>query len=619
MDINKIMDSKSAKKLELIKNSHVESIIKKYAELCKPEKIIILDDSEEDLEFVRKMSLEKGEEKHLSLKGHTIHFDGINDQGREPKNTRILLPKGKKLSKSINTMDRDEGLAEVFGLMDGIMKGKEMIVAFYCLGPNNSKFSIPALQITDSYYVLHSESILYRQGYSEFKKLNGSKEFFHFIHSAGELDSRGNTVHIDKRRIYMDLEEERVLTINNQYAGNSVGLKKLALRLAISKADKEDWLCEHMFVMGAKPLSGERITYFTGAFPSACGKTSTAMIPGQTIIGDDIAYLKKGDDGRCYATNVEQGIFGIIENINPTDDPVIYNSLTTPRELIMSNILINNNKPYWLGMGQDLPVEGENFSGTWHKGKKDEAGKEILPAHKNARYTIKISELENADPKLHDHNGVKISGIIYGGRDSDTNPPVIESLSWAHGVFIGASVESEATAAKIGAEGSRNHDPMANMDFLVIPLGVYINNHIKFGDDLDITPRIFSTNYFLKDENGKFLNDKVDKKVWLTWMEGRVHEEYESIETPIGNIPLYEDIHMLFKKIFGKDYTMKDYETQFSIRTTKLLERLDRIHKIYETEDHVPEIFHTHLEQQRQRLKELAKKHGKETIKPSEL
>ncbi|MBN1792071.1 phosphoenolpyruvate carboxykinase (GTP) [Candidatus Woesearchaeota archaeon] len=612
------MDDDSRKKLEGVKNKHVEAIVERYAGLCKPDRIVVLDGSKKDLEFARAQSVVKGEETPLRMGGHTVHFDGYYDQGREAKNTRVLLPKGQSLSKSINTIDKEEGLKEVLSLLEGSMKGKEMVVAFFCLGPENSMFSIPALQLTDSYYVLHSECILYRQGYDEFKRLKGDDKFFHFVHSAGELDERKNTKNVDKRRIYIDLEEERVFTVNNQYAGNSVGLKKLALRLAISKANKEDWLCEHMFIMGARPLHKDRVTYFTGAFPSSCGKTSTAMIPNQSIIGDDIAYLKKGGDGRAYAANVEQGIFGIIQDINPVDDPVIYKALTTPRELIMSNILVKEGVPYWLGMGQDLPEAGINFSGEWRKGMNGPDGKPVLPAHKNARYTIRISELENVDEKSNDPKGVPVSGIIYGGRDSDTSPPVVESLSWSHGVFIAAAVESETTAAKIGSEGIRAHDPMANMDFLVVPLGKYIENHLKFGDDLDYCPRIFATNYFLK-EGDKFLNDKVDKKVWLLWMEGRVHGEYEAIETPIGFIPKYEDVKTLFRQIFKKEYTKEQYDRQFSIRIKKLVERLDRIENIYAVEEGVPEVFHAHVRQQKERLLELKKEKGKEVVKPEEL
>ncbi|GAG37649.1 unnamed protein product, partial [marine sediment metagenome] len=234
-----------------------------------------------------------GEEKKLKMEGHTIHFDGYYDQGRDKANTKYLLSKGVDWGIKINSIEKEKGLKEIYSYLNGSMAGKEMLVRFFSLGPTNSIFSLKALQITDSAYVAHSEDLLYRQGYEEFKKLNGSSDFFFFLHSAGRLENRVS-VDIDKRRIYIDLEESRVYSVNNQYAGNSLGLKKLAFRLAINKAQNEGWLAEHMFIMGVHGPNG-RITYFTGAYPSACGKTSTAMIPGQTVVGDDIAYLKKID------------------------------------------------------------------------------------------------------------------------------------------------------------------------------------------------------------------------------------------------------------------------------------------------------------------------------------
>ncbi|MDI6721600.1 MAG: phosphoenolpyruvate carboxykinase domain-containing protein, partial [Candidatus Aenigmarchaeota archaeon] len=262
--------------------------------------------------------------------------------------------------------------------------------------------------------------------------------------------------------------------------------------------------------------------------------------------------------------------------------------------------------------------EGFNHSGPWKKGKKDGNGKEIPAAHKNARYTVRIEELANADLHLHDPAGIPISGIIYGGRDSDTSPPVIQSLSWQHGVFIAASLESETTAATIGEIGIRVHDPMANADFLSISLGNYIGSHLKFDKSLDKSPLIFATNYFLK-ENGKFLNQKVDKKVWLMWMEGRIHDEYGAIETPVGFIPKHEDLRILFSQIFNREYTRSDYEKQFSIRTGKLLERLDRIEKIYSEEDEIPRAIMEHIEQQRSRLLEAQRRFGRDVISPSEM
>ena len=617
MDIDKtILDEENLKKLEALENPKVMKVVEEYVKHCKPAKVTVITDDQKDIDYVRELALKNKEEKKLAMEGHTIHFDGYDDQARDKANTKVLVTPDMKMSKVINTEEREAGLKEVLGFMEGIMQGKECVIRLFCLGPTDSKFSICALQLTDSSYVAHSEDILYRKGYEEFKKLKDKDDFFYFIHSAGELDERGNSKNVDKRRVYIDLMENRVFTVNNQYAGNSLGLKKLALRLAISKSAKEGWLCEHMFLLGAHPEGKDRVTYFTGAFPSACGKTSTAMIPGQTIIGDDIAYLRPGEDGQAYAVNVEQGIFGIIQDVNPKDDPVIYKSLTTPRELIVSNVLIKEGKPHWLGMGSDIPKEGENFSGEWQEGKEDDDGNEIGPAHKNARYTIRIEELENADPKMNDPNGVPVSGIIYGGRDSDTSVPVCQSLSWAHGVFIGACLESETTAATLGKAGVITLSPMANMDFLVIPLGRYIERHMKFGLDLDKCPLIFATNYFLKDADGKYFNEILDKKVWLMWMEGRIHGEYEGRETPIGIIPKYDSLSALFKQIFGREYTSKEYEEQFSIRISKLLERFDRVEKIYAAEEEIPEVFHKHLKQQRKRLLAAKEKFGKDVISP---
>jgi len=601
------------KKLEDLKNLKVMKMIKQFYEIMEPDEILVFTDSEEDRKFIRELALKNNEEAELSLKGHTFHFDGMNDQGRDKEVTKVLLPEGKTLS-HVNTMNREQGIKEITEIMNGVMKGKKMLVKFSCLGPTNSKFSISAMQITDSAYVLHSEDLLYRAGYEQFKQLKNKEDFFYFVHSAGELENN-TSKNTKNKRIYIDLEEERVLSVNNQYAGNSVGLKKLALRLAISKANKEDWLCEHMFVMGVKNKG--RKTFFTGAFPSACGKTSTAMIPGNTIVGDDIAYIRPGEDGKAYAVNIESGIFGIIQDVNPKDDPVIYNALTTPRELIFSNILVKNKVPYWLNMGKELPSSGINFSGEWTEGKTDKDGNPIPPAHKNARYTMRLSELENADENIENPDGVPVAGFIYGGRDSDTNVPVFQSLSWEHGVFVGSCLESETTFAILGKEGQRTHDPMANKDFLMIPLGVYIQNHLDFGNDVEKKPVVFATNYFLK-EDGMFLNSKLDKKIWLLWMEERVHNEISAIETPIGFIPKYEDLQRLFKEHLHRDYTEEEYDRQFTIRIPRLIERFDRIEMIYRKEPNVPEFFFKHIDEQRKKLLAARDEFSKEFIHPRE-
>jgi phosphoenolpyruvate carboxykinase (GTP) len=614
--LGKLLDRSSHDNLEALCNQNVIDQLDGFAKLCKPTKVVILGESPKEVAYIRDLVLRKGEETPLKMKGHSIHFDGYYDLARDTSSTKVLTPPGMKLSRNINTINRSEGLNEILSLMDGCMKKKEMLVKFYSLGPTNSRFSLCAMQVTDSAYVAHSEDLLYRQGFEQFKRLDGGKEFFAFLHSAGELDERSVTKNYGSRRIYIDVTDGKVYSVNNQYAGNSVGLKKLALRLAIYKANHEDWLAEHMLLMGIHPQGKNRVTYFAGAYPSACGKTSTAMIPGQSIVGDDIAYLKEDEDGQCRGVNIEQGIFGIIQDVNPVDDPLIYKSLTTPRELIFSNVLVSEGTPYWLGMGRgDIPDKGINFSGDWFKGKKDKDGNEIPFAHGNARYTMRLSELENVDPMYNDPVGVVVEGIFYGGRDSDTNVPIAEALSWEHGVYIGATLESETTTATIGKTGVRKQDPMANIDFVVVPLSTYLNNHIKFGKKLRYRPRVYATNYFLRNE-GKYTNTKVDKKVWILWAEGRVKGDYDAIKTPIGMIPQYEDLKQLFKTIFQKDYSEQEYIQEFSIRVTKYLEKITRMEELYKDEANMPREFWDVLNQQKRELQELKIRTGKDMLPP---
>ncbi len=608
--LSEYLDRENLAKLKVLNNRHVEVEIEKFLKLCKPAKTTVITDDQQDIDYVRQLATQNREEQKLAMKGHTVHWDGYRDQGRDKENTRVMVTPEMRMSKEINTIDRETGLKEMEEILDGIMEGRECIIRFFTLGPLDSEFTLCALQLTDSAYVAHSEDILYRKGYEQFKKLKGSGDFFKFIHSSGKLDDRMISVDVDKRRVYIDLLDSTVYTINNQYAGNSLGLKKLALRLGIYKANNEDWLAEHMLIMGVHPEGKKRITYFTGAYPSACGKTSTAMIPGQSIVGDDIAYLKVSEKGECRAVNIEQGIFGIITDVNPIDDPVIYEALTTPRELIFSNVLVSDGKPYWLGMGlkeDEYPKEGLNHIGKWHKGMKDSKGNIVEEAHKNARYTIRLNELANVNPHYNDPEGLVIDGVLYGGRDSDTNVPISQALDWVHGVYMGATIESETTAATLGKAGVRSSSPMAIMDFMVVPFGKYLNNHIDFGRRLKRVPQVFSTNYFLKHE-GRYTNEKVDKKVWLLWAEGRIHGEYDAIETPVGYIPYYKDLKALFQQVFKREYTEEAYIQQFSIRVTKYLEKLERMEKLYGDEEDMPEEFWAVHRRIKTSLQELRKK-----------
>ena len=613
------LDSKQYEKLMRIDNPELHEFIAKYIEHCNPEKVFICSDSEEDIKYVREISIKNGEEIPLAAPNHTIHFDNYNDQARDKQNTKILLSEGVELDKAINTAKRKESLEEIHVIMKDIMKGKEAYIRFFCLGPTNSDFSQPVMQMTDSAYVGHSEDLLYRQGFEEFVRQGRNARFFKIVHSAGELDERNTSKNLDKRRVYIDLEEDMVYSANTQYGGNTIGLKKLSMRLAIYRGVKGGWLTEHMLIMGIHGPNN-RVSYFTGAFPSLCGKTSTSMLDNETVVGDDIAYLRK-KDGRVRAVNVEKGVFGIIMGVNSKDDPIIWNALHSDAEIIVSNILMTpEGGIHWIGKDGEVPDAGINHSGEWHKGKKDENGKEITVSHRNARFTISLENFDNLDPTLHDTKGVEVGGMVYGGRDSDTWVPIKEAFDWAHGIIAyGASLESETTAATLGQEGVRKFNPMSNLDFLSIPLRDYINANLDFAKGLEKEPSIFAVNYFLKDKDGNFLNSREDKKVWYKWAELRANRDVDAIDAPTGRIPKYEDLKKLFKEVINKDFTEEDYNEQFKIRVKENIAKIDRIEKIYRTQVmDAPQILFDILEEQRKRLLDARAKYG-DYIKPKEL
>jgi phosphoenolpyruvate carboxykinase (GTP) len=603
------IQEKDFRKLRNIHNPLVHSFIAQYIQLCTPSKVFISADTREDLQYIRDSAIRNREEAPLATKGHTVHFDSYYDQGRDKDHTKFLLPKAVDLGPEINAMDREEGLREIHDILRNSMKDRELYVKVYCLGPSESMFALLCVQLTDSSYVAHSEDLLYRSGYKRFLKMKPGDRFFKFVHTQGALEDAGLGLRVcknlEKRRIYIDLQDEIIYSTNTQYGGNSIGLKKLAMRLSIQKASKEGWLTEHMLLMG---LAGpnRRTSYVTGAFPSMCGKTSTAMIEGETIVGDDIAFLRKRK-GKVYAVNVEKGIFGIIEGINSTDDLLQWNALHTPGEIIFSNVLVtDDNHVYWTGKDGASPQAGVNHSGKWILGKQEADGKVIPASHKNARFTFDLKLLENADAKLNDPNGVEVKAILYGGRDSDTGVPVEQAFDWVHGVITkGAALESETTAATLGKEGVRVFNPMSNLDFLSIPIGRYIQDYLDFGNDLMNPPQIFSMNYFLKGSDGRFLNQKNDKRIWLKWVELRVHDDVEAVKTPTGCIPLYEDVAQLFKDVQGKPYSRQDYEKQFMVRIPENLMKIKRLTTIYKTRVlDTPPIVFTVLDEQKARLEE---------------
>ena len=612
------MDAASIEKLAAIDNAEVNEFISYAIELCEPESVFVGSDSDEDIAYCRQLSIDQKEEIPLNTEGHTVHWDGYFDQARKKDVTKYLVPAEEDLDKKLNQMPRDEGINEMEELQRGAYKGRKMLVRFLCLGTTNSIFAIPCLQITDSAYVIHSEDLLYRRGYEEFKRQSAEKdnfEFFKYRHATGEVDERNTSKNYKLNRVYMDYTRNTVMSVNTQYAGNTVGLKKLSLRLAIRKADKEGWLAEHMFIMRSNGPNGRK-TYLAGAFPSACGKTATAMIPGENIVGDDLAYFRV-IDGEFRAANVENGIFGIITDVNAEDDPVIFDVLTKSGEVIFGNVLVKDGKPYWDGMGTEIPTDGKNHAGDWTEGMEGPDGNKVNCSHKNARYTVQMRDLENAAPDWDNPEGLPIGGIIYGGRDSDTNVPVREAYSWEHGVCtMGATLESETTAATIGQQGVRVWNVMSNMDFLSMSVGRYIENNLNFAKEIK-RPKVFGTNYFIK-KDGNFLNGKLDKAVWIKWMELRIHGDVEALDAGYGMIPKYEDLKKLFKEVRDQDYTEQDYVEQFTVRIPEILGKHDRMDEIYATIDDTPQTWKDEMDAERARVEKLQAEKG-DYISPMDL
>jgi phosphoenolpyruvate carboxykinase (GTP) len=593
------MESASFEKLAAIDNDEAMDFIAHAIELCQPDAVWVGSDSAEDQAYTRQLAIDNREEIPLATEGHTVHFDGYFDQARKKEVTKYLVPASETMDAKLNQMPRDEGIREMEDLQRGAYRGRTMLVRFFCLGPPDTIFGIPCLQITDSAYVAHSEDLLYRKGYEAFKRLPKGAEFFRYRHCTGPVDERMTSKDYEKNRVYMDYTRNTVLSVNTQYAGNTVGLKKLSLRLAIRKANREGWLAEHMFIMRVNGPKGRK-SCFCGAYPSACGKTATAMIPGENIVGDDLAYFRV-IDGEFRAVNVESGIFGIITDVNAKDDPVIWDVLNNPGEVIFSNVLVKNDKPHWIGMGESLPSEGTNYCGAWKEGLKGPDGKVTTPSHKNARYTVRMADLKNAAPDWDAPGGIPVSGIIYGGRDSDTSMPVREAYSWEHGICtMGAMLESETTAATIGAEGQRKWNVMSNMDFLSMSVGRYIRNNLEFASDIE-RPKVFGTNYFLK-KDGQYLNAKLDKSVWLKWMDLRVHGEAKALDAGCGLIPVYADLKRLFREVLDREYTEEEYVEQFTVRIPEQIAKLDRMDEIYATVDDTPQAMLDEMAAQRERL-----------------
>jgi len=567
-----------------------------------PSSIFLNTGSEADIDYIRQMAITKGEELPLSIKKHTYHFDGPDDQGRDVANTKYLAYPETEISSLQKKIEHRIGLLEVRNLLNNIMRKKEMIVTFISRGPIGCPAADPTLQVTDSFYVVHSEFLLYRMMTPEEFSKDVEAKGYMFInyHSAGELTPENVSANLHHRRIYMDVERFRSYSTNCQYAGNSVAPKKINHRFGNMNNLRNHFgerLEEHMFITGF--TIKDDVVYFAGAYPSGCGKTGTAMT-GSHLIGDDLAKIFiDSTSGEVRAVNPEKGMFGIIEGVNWNDDPETMKILEgEDNEVIFSNLLTNNQKPYWIGMGEQLPDKGHNFNGEW-------TAKSGKPAsHKNARFTISLNALENYDPATENPNGIKISALVYGGRDYKVMPTIVMAHDWMNTVVHGAIIRSATTATEIGADGSEKRSPFANEAFFPGPLGQYIKHYKSFGENPKINPENlpsgFQVNYWLhKSARGTLspgepdglLGEKRDTKVWMRIMALMHRGEVETIWTPIGRIPKYTDLKKLFSDVINKDYPKEIYTKQFSLYIDDLVERIHMSIEEFAREKDIPDEF----------------------------
>ncbi len=612
----KYCDQDTVSKLAKIKNEDARLKIANAISMMTPDAVFVNTGSEEDIQKIRDMSLEKGEEKTLAMKDHTIHFDLAKEQGRIVDRTFYIVNEDESTSTLAKKILRKDAMEHVKTYMTGLGKGKTLLIGFFSRGPVGAPAALPAIEITTSTYVMHSGNILYRNVFDKFDEEIQRKGYL-LTNVHGEGPNRPED--LPNARVFMDRSWLTTFSMFCTYAGNTLLLKKGNHRFAVDLATyygKEEELSEHMFITGMTGEGGRK-TYFAGAAPSGCGKTTTAMV-GTDFIGDDLAQLWIAEDGTLRAINPECGIFGIVQDVNREGDPYLMKCLREEgAEVIWSNVLIDeNNVPHWVGNGEEAPQKGINFQGEWFEGKTDNDGKPVPLSHPNSRCTLSNTEIGNYNQGAgEDPNGVLVKVITYSGRDADTMPPVWVAKNPDQGVIIGASVLSAATATEVGVSGVRRQ-PWANQPFIPGPLADYMNAQFTFFNSSKLTqkPIMAGLNYFLTHsarggEGSGLLGEKRDVKVWLGWLEKRANNDVDAIDTPIGFIPKYEDLKELFSEI-DKDYPVDLYNKQFAFYIDNIVSRIDLQEEEYSKEENIPQKLFDIYAEQKKGLLALKEKYG---------
>ena len=527
-----------------IRHEGLSAWIKEVSKLCSPDHVVIVDGSEEEKKRLEDEAVLLGDLIRLNdkyLPGSFYHRSRPDDVARTEHLTYICAPTQEEAGPTNNWMPPKEGYRRAGEILKGSMKGRTLYVIPFSMGVLGSPFSKIGVQITDSIYVVLNMRIMTRIGKKVLDQLGTNGVFTKCLHGTADLNA-------EKRLVLHFPQDNAVWSVGSGYGGNALlGKKCLALRIASSLARKEGWLAEHMLILGIEDKTG-RTRYVTAAFPSACGKTNLAMLlapkalehKGYKIwtVGDDIAWLRVGPDGRLWAVNPEAGFFGVAPGTNSKTNP---NALaTTHKNTIFTNTALTKDGRVWWEDGEGpAPEDLLDWRGhPWKPGLKDASGKPIVAAHPNSRFTAPAGQCPSISPKWDDPKGVPISAIIFGGRREHVAPLVIESLSWNHGVYLGATVASERTAAQVGKIGELRRDPMAMLPFCGYNMGDYFKHWIDMGRNTPKPPKIFHVNWFRKGTDGKFLWPGYgDNLRVIEWILERCEGNGKAAETPIGRVP----------------------------------------------------------------------------------
>ncbi len=549
--------------MSLTNNANVLKWVDEMTALTKPDKVVWIDGSKEQIDALieevtslpddsRDKMYKLNEEK---LPGCLYHRTLPNDVARVEDRTFICCKNKEDAGPTNNWCDPEEMYAKLTPMYDGVMKGRTMYVIPYSMGPIGSSLAKVGVEVTDSIYVVLNMNIMTRMGKQAFENLGEtSNDFVRGLHSKADVDP-------ENRYIVHFPEDNTIWSINSAYGGNVLlGKKCFALRIASYQGKNEGWMAEHMLILGVKKPDGE-VKYITAAFPSACGKTNLAMLippegykkDGYEVftVGDDIAWMKQGEDGRLYAINPENGFFGVAPGTNEKSN---YNALaSTMKNTIFTNVAINNdnNTVWWEGLDKNPPENATEWKGAKVNGKEFTSvmgadGKPQKLAHPNSRFTAPAENCPCISPEFNNPQGVPISAIIFGGRRASTTPLVYQSFDWTHGTYVGSAVSSETTAAATGAVGVLRHDPMAMKPFIGYNVGDYWNHWLEMGEKLgDKAPKIFNVNWFKQDENGNFIWPGFgDNMRVLDWIIKRCEGTIDAEETAIGYVPKKGDINL---------------------------------------------------------------------------